>query len=60
MVTEQEVLRVLQSVAGPDGKTPLPESGAIAGLTLKDGKIYLSLSVEPRQAAGLEHMRLAA
>ncbi|MFZ0557880.1 MAG: Mrp/NBP35 family ATP-binding protein [Methylovirgula sp.] len=60
MVSEQEVLRVLQSVAGPDGKTPLPESGAIAGLTIKDAKVYLSLAIEPQQAASLEPMRLAA
>jgi ATP-binding protein involved in chromosome partitioning len=60
MITEQEALRVLQSVVGPDGKTPLPETGTIAGLSIKDGKVYLSLSVEPQQAAGLEHMRLAA
>jgi ATP-binding protein involved in chromosome partitioning len=59
MVTEQDVLRVLQSVAGPDGKTPLPESGAIAGLSIKEGKVYLALSVEPQQAASLEPMRLA-
>ncbi len=60
MVSEREVLRVLQSVAGPDGKTPLPESGAIAGLAIKDGKVYLSLSIEPQQAASMESMRLAA
>jgi ATP-binding protein involved in chromosome partitioning len=60
MLTEQDVLNVLQSVAGPDGKTPLPESGFIAGLSIRDGKVYLSLSVEPAQAASLESMRLAA
>ncbi len=60
MVAEQDVLKALQSVAGPDGKTPLPETGAIAGLSIKDGKIYLSLAVEPQQAASLEAMRLAA
>jgi ATP-binding protein involved in chromosome partitioning len=60
MVSEPEVLRILQSVAGPDGKTPLPESGAIAGLSIKEGKVYLSLAVDPQQAASLEHMRLAA
>jgi ATP-binding protein involved in chromosome partitioning len=60
MISERDVLRVLRSVAGPDGKTPLPESGAIAGLSVKEGKVYLSLSVEPQQAASLEPMRLAA
>jgi ATP-binding protein involved in chromosome partitioning len=60
MVTEQDVLKALQSVLGPDGKTPLPQSGSIAGLSIKDGKVYLSLAIEPQQAAALEGMRLAA
>ncbi len=60
MVIEQDVLKALQSVAGPDGKTPLPETSAIAGLSIRDGKVYLSLSVEPARAAALEGMRLAA
>jgi ATP-binding protein involved in chromosome partitioning len=60
MVTEQDVLKALQSVAGPDGRTPLPETSAIAGLSIRDGKVYLSLSVEPARAASLEGMRLAA
>ncbi len=60
MVTEKDVFKALQSVVGPDGKTPLPEAGTVAGLTIKDGKVYLSLSVEPQQAAALEPMRLAA
>jgi ATP-binding protein involved in chromosome partitioning len=60
MITEQDVVKALQSVVGPDGKTPLPETQAIAGLTVRDGKVYLSLSVEPQQAAALEGMRLAA
>jgi ATP-binding protein involved in chromosome partitioning len=60
MVTEQDVLKALQSVVGPDGKTPLPQTRSIAGLSIKDGKVYLSLAVEPQQAASLEGMRLAA
>jgi ATP-binding protein involved in chromosome partitioning len=60
MVTEQDVLKALQSVLGPDGKTPLPQSGSIAGLSIKDGKVYLALAIEPQQAAALEGMRLAA
>ncbi len=60
MISEQDVYAALQGVAGPDGKTPLPETGAIAGVTLRGDKIYLSLSVAPEQAAALEGMRLAA
>jgi ATP-binding protein involved in chromosome partitioning len=60
MISEQDVYAALKSVAGPDGKTPLPETGAIAGVTIRDDKVYLSLSVAPEQAASLESMRLAA
>ncbi|MGO9134504.1 MAG: Mrp/NBP35 family ATP-binding protein [Methylovirgula sp.] len=60
MVNEQDVLKVLQTVVGPDGKTPLPQTGAIAGLSVKDDKVYLSISIEPAQAAAMESMRLEA
>ena len=60
MISEQDVLKVLQSVSGPDGRTPLPQTGAIAGLSVKDSKVYLSIAVEPAQAAAMEGMRLAA
>jgi ATP-binding protein involved in chromosome partitioning len=60
MIGEQDVLKALQSVNGPDGKTPLPQSGAIAGLTVADGKIYLSIAVEPSLAPTMEGVRAAA
>jgi len=60
MVSDQDVLTALQSVPGPDGKTPLPQSGALSGLTIKDGRVYLSIAVPPRQSAVLEPMRAAA
>lgn len=60
MVSEQEVLSALQSVSGPDGKTPLPQSGAIAGLSMKEGRVYLSIGIDPTRAASMEGMRVAA
>jgi ATP-binding protein involved in chromosome partitioning len=60
MVSNQDVLTALQGVPGPDGKTPLPQSGAIAGLSIKDGKVYLSLAIDPNQSAAMEPMRAAA
>ena len=60
MVSDQDVLKALQSVPGPDGKTPLPGSGALSGLSIKDGKVYLSIAIDPRQSAALEPMRAAA
>ena len=60
MVSEQDVLKALNAVPGPDGKMPLPESGALSGLSIKDGKVYLSIAIDPRQSAALEPMRAAA
>jgi ATP-binding protein involved in chromosome partitioning len=60
MVSEQDVLKALQSVLGPDGKTSLPETGAIAGITIKDGRIFVSIRVEAHQAAMMEALRAAA
>ncbi|MGA7385418.1 MAG: iron-sulfur cluster assembly protein, partial [Methylocella sp.] len=60
MVSDQDVLAALQSVPGPDGKTPLPGSGALSGLSIKDEKVYLSIAIDPRQSAALEPMRAAA
>jgi ATP-binding protein involved in chromosome partitioning len=60
MLNDRDVLAALQAVPGPDGKTPLPQSGALLGLTTKDSRVYLSIAVDPRQSAALEPMRAAA
>ena len=55
-----DVLKALAAVPGPDGKTPLPQSGAIAGISIREGKVYASISIDPKQSMALEPMRLAA
>jgi ATP-binding protein involved in chromosome partitioning len=60
MVSEQDVLSALGSLPGPDGTTPLAQSGALAGVTIKDSKVYVSIAVDPRRSAELEPMRAAA
>lgn len=60
MISDHDVLSALQAVPGPDGKTPLPQSGALAGLSIKDGRIYVSIAINPAQAVELEPMRAAA
>ena len=47
-------------VAGPDGRTPLPQSGALSGLVVAGDKIYVTIAVAPEQAKASEPMRLAA
>ncbi len=60
MVSEQNVLDALQSIIGPDGKTPLPQTGNIAGVTVREGKVFLSIRVEASQAPAMEALRVAA
>lgn len=60
MIDENAIVEALNGVNGPDGATPLPRSGAIGGLTQRDGKIYLSIVVDASQAARAEPMRIAA
>jgi ATP-binding protein involved in chromosome partitioning len=60
MVAEQDVIAALQAVIGPDGKTALPQSGAIAGVTVKDGRVFVSIRVEASQASQMEELRIAA
>ncbi|MBV8849488.1 MAG: Mrp/NBP35 family ATP-binding protein [Methylobacteriaceae bacterium] len=60
MADEADVLRALEAVAGPDGKTMLPRSGAIAGLTVRDDKVYLAIAIDPKRSMELEAMRAAA
>src|SRR5271157_1117535 len=60
MASREEVLAALAAVPGPDGRTPLPDSGAISGLTIRDGKVFLAIVVDPDSASELEPMRANA
>ena len=45
-------------MAGPDGRTSVSRSNGIAGLTIRDDKVYLALTGDPRFAAAMETMRV--
>ena len=60
MIDETAITAALARVPGFDGRTPLTQSGAIGGMTHRDGKVYLSLVVEPAMAERAETTRLAA
>jgi ATP-binding protein involved in chromosome partitioning len=60
LIDENAIAEALGAVNGPDGRTPLTRSGAIAGLTQREGKVYLSILVDPTAAAKAEPMRKAA
>jgi ATP-binding protein involved in chromosome partitioning len=60
MADREEVMAALAAVPGPDGRTPLPQSGAISGLTIRDGKVFLAILIDPGEASKLEAMRAKA
>ena len=58
--TENDIRAALAEVPGPDGRTPLPASGALSGVSLRNGKVYVAINVDPERARALEPMRAAA
>jgi ATP-binding protein involved in chromosome partitioning len=60
MLSKDDILAALGGVPGPDGKTPLDRSGAIDGVTIRDGKVFVAIRVPPARARELEGMRAAA
>ncbi len=60
MITRDDVLKTLARVPGPDGSTPLPESGALSDIVIHQGKVYFSIAVDPAKAGQFEALRKAA
>ncbi len=60
MVSETDVLKALSAIAGPDGRTAVSRSNGIVGLTIRDDKVYLALTGNPRLAQAMETMRVEA
>jgi ATP-binding protein involved in chromosome partitioning len=60
MVSRDEVMAALAAVPGPEGRTPLPESGAISGITIRDGKVFVAIAIDPARAKAMEPMRARA
>ena len=60
MLAKDDILAALAAVPGPDGKTPLPQSGAIDGVTVRDGKVFVAIKINPAHAKAMEVMRSEA
>jgi ATP-binding protein involved in chromosome partitioning len=60
MITKDDVLKALAGVAGPDGRTPLPASGALSDIVIHQGKVYFSIAVDPVRATKSEALRKTA
>jgi len=59
MPTESEIRAALARVPGPDGRTALPESGAIDGITQRDGKVFIAIRIDPAKAKQMAPMQAA-
>ncbi len=60
MVSEADVLKALAPVVGPDGRSGVSRSNGISGLTIREGKVFLALTTNPRLAEAMEFMRSEA
>ena len=59
MISQQDVLQALARVIGPD-QLPLSQSSALGGITITEGKVYVTIAVNPAQAAKFEPLRRSA
>jgi ATP-binding protein involved in chromosome partitioning len=60
MVSRDEVMAALAAIPGPDGRASLPDSGALSGVTIRDGKVFVAIAIEPTRAKAMEPMRAEA
>jgi ATP-binding protein involved in chromosome partitioning len=55
-----EVLAALSSLKGPDARTPLPKAARLSDVVLNEGKVNVSISIDPQQAEAWEPVRAQA
>ncbi|RYB02206.1 Mrp/NBP35 family ATP-binding protein [Lichenibacterium ramalinae] len=59
MPSQQDVVAALAGIMGPDGRTPLPQSGVLGGVVVREDRVFVSLEVQAVRAAEAEPMRAA-
>ncbi len=60
MVSHDDVMAALAAVPGPDGRASLSESGAVSGVTIREGKVFAAIAIDPARAKAMEPMRARA
>jgi ATP-binding protein involved in chromosome partitioning len=60
VITKEAVAAALSRIHGPDGTTPLPQSGALSDIVVQGDKVYFSIAIDPKRAQELEPMRADA
>lgn len=59
-VTETQVLEALKRVKGPDLTSNLVDLGLVSEILIKNGRVYFSITIDPKRAEELEPLRQAA
>ena len=59
MPSQEDVVAALAGIMGPDGRTPLAQSGALGGVVVREDRVFVSLEVEAARAAEAEPLRAA-
>jgi ATP-binding protein involved in chromosome partitioning len=59
-VTEAQVLEALKRIKGPDLDSNIVDLGLVSEVLIKDGRVYFSITIDPKRAEELEPLRQAA
>jgi ATP-binding protein involved in chromosome partitioning len=59
MPTQSDILTALADVTGPDGRTPLPQSGCLGGVVAREDRVFVTLESQGQDASALEPVRAA-
>jgi len=59
-VTEAQVLEALKRVKGPDLDSNIVDLGLVSEVLIKEGRVYFSITIDPKRAEELEPLRQAA
>jgi ATP-binding protein involved in chromosome partitioning len=60
MASCDEVMAAVARIPGPDGRASLPDSGAVSGVTIRDGKVFAAIAIDPARAKAMESRRAQA
>ncbi len=59
MVSKEKVIAALANVTALDGKTPMSESDALQGVSIREGKVFVAIQADPGNPGAMESVRMA-
>ena len=59
MVSKEKVIAVLANVTAQEDKTPMSESGALQGVSVREGKVFVAIQADQGNPGAMEGVRKA-